>query len=74
MTKSYPSRVNPDLAISAMAGCTQRTHLYTQYILAHYRLTSDLAPGCDARDLYAWYEANMPAELAAITMRPKSRR
>ena len=74
MSKVHVEDVNPDLAIAAIRGCTQRTHLYSQYIIAHYRLTGQLAPGCDARDLYAWYEANMPVELSAITMKPKSRR
>ena len=74
MTKVNLARVNPDLAAIAMRGCAHRTHLYTQYILAHYRITGDLAPGCDARDLYAWYDANMPVQLAAITMKAKTRR
>jgi thermostable 8-oxoguanine DNA glycosylase len=72
--KVHLERVNPDLAISAMSGCTQRTHLYTEYILRHYRLTGQLAPDCDARDLYAWYEVNMPVQLAAITMPSQKRR
>jgi hypothetical protein len=73
MSKVHLEHVNPDLAEIAMRGCTQRTHLYTQYILAHYRVTGDLAPDCDARDLYAWYEANMPVQLANITMPSQKR-
>ena len=69
MTKAHPERVIPQLAQIAMTGCTQRTHLYTQYIIAHYRATGNLASGCDARDLICWYEENMPIELTAITMR-----
>ena len=44
-----------------------RTHVYSEYIVLHFRQTGNLAPGCDARDLLAWYEQNMPAELTAIT-------
>lgn len=66
--KTDPSRVNPTLARQALAQAEKRTHVWSQYIILHFRATGDLAPGCDAKDLYAWLEANMPQELAAITM------
>lgn len=65
--KAHPERVNPEIARLAIGRATMRTHCYTEYIILHYRATGNLAPGCDARDLYAWYELNMPAELAQIT-------
>ena len=68
-TKAHPERVDPELARRAVGQATQRTHCYTQYIMLHYRATGNLAPGCDARDLYAWLEQNEPERLAAITAR-----
>jgi len=67
--KEHPERVHPEMARAAIAKATQRTHVYTEYIILHYRQTGKLAPGCDACDLYAWLEQNMPAELEAITRR-----
>ena len=72
MTKVHPERVIPELAQLAMADCKVRTEAYTHYILRHYRATGDLAPGCDARDLIAWLEQNMTAELAAKTRPTKA--
>ena len=31
--------------------------LYSAYILLSYRHTGSLTPGCDNRDLQAWYQA-----------------
>lgn len=70
MSKEYPDRVYPAMARRVMAKAKLRTHLYSDYIVAHFRATGNLAPGCDARDLMAWYEQNMPEELAAITSPP----
>ena len=67
MARANPEKVNPSMARAAMPKATIRTHLYTEYILIHYKATGSLAPGCDAKDLYAWYELNMPDELEAIT-------
>jgi len=69
MTRAHPELVIPELARQAMKGCKVRMHVYSQYIMAHYRATGNLAPGCDARDLYAWLEQNMNDELEAITRR-----
>ncbi len=67
MTKVHPERVIPEMARLAMRECQVRTHVYTQYIMAHYRATGSLAPGCDARDLMAWLLENEPQALAEIT-------
>lgn len=65
--KLHPELVIPELAIAAMGETKRRTELYTHYIIRHFRATGRLAPGCDFRDLLAWYEQNMPDELAAVT-------
>ena len=65
--KDHPEKVFPVLARQALAETDQRTHVWTHYILAHYHSTGNLAPGCDARDLYAWLETNEATALAAIT-------
>ncbi len=67
MKKAHSEKVNPQLARIALMSASQRTHLWTEYILVHFRTTGDLAPGCDYRDLSAWCEQHMPMELAAIT-------
>ena len=54
-----------------MSETTMRPSLFTAYIMGHYHATGNLAPGCDFKDLLAWYDANMPAELAAITRKAK---
>lgn len=55
--KARPERVDPGLARAALAheGGNRQT-AYTQYIVLHFRQTGDLAPGCDMRDLQAFYE------------------
>jgi hypothetical protein len=65
--KDHPEKVIPTLARAALGDTDQRGAVWTHYILRHYRATGNLAPGCDARDLYAWLEANEPERLAAIT-------
>ena len=65
--KVNTERVNPQLARAAIAKATQRAAVYSDYIILHFRSTGNLAPGCDARDLIAWYEQNMPDELDKIT-------
>lgn len=67
----HPELVYPVIAEKAMettiANGDQRGTLFTYYIILHYRGTGKLAPGCDFRDLLAWYEANRPMELASVT-------
>ena len=65
--KLHPELVIPQLAIKAMGEVKDRSALYSRYITSYYRITGKLAPGCDFKDLLAWYELNMSAELAAIT-------
>ena len=65
----HPELVIPELAIKATGEVKIRTELSTHYILQHYRCTGKLAPGCDFKDLLAWYEINKPDELAAVTRR-----
>ena len=65
--KTHPELVIPQLADQAMSEAKVRTELYTHYIMAHYHATGKLAPGCDNKDLLAWYEDFMPVRLAAIT-------
>jgi len=65
--KLHPELIYYAWARGAMAGAKVRAELFTYYIMAHYRATGNLAPGCDFRDLLAWYAVNMPAELAAVT-------
>lgn len=65
--KTHPELVDPVLARKAMSEAKRRTELYTHYILGHFHATGSLAPGCDNRDLLAWYEHFMPDALAAIT-------
>ncbi len=74
MAKEHPERVDPTLARRALAQSHQRTEVYSQYIALHFRSTGDLAPGCDARDLYAYLEQNHPQELTAITGIKKEKR
>jgi len=72
--RDHPEKVCPVLARQALAETDQRTHVWTHYILAHYHSTGNLAPGCDARDLYAWLETNEATALAAITHQPDTTR
>ncbi len=67
MPKVHPEKVIPALARYAMSKTTERNAVYTEYIRYHWKQTGNLAPGCDARDLYAWLEKNMSDELKAIT-------
>ncbi len=67
MPKLHPERVHPEIARQALAQASQRTHIWTEYILLHFHSTGNLAPGCDYRDLLAWLEQNEPQSLAAIT-------
>lgn len=59
VAKPNPGKVDAELAMMALRETKQRTHFWTQYILAHYHSTGDLAPGCDYRDLTAWCEQNV---------------
>ncbi len=67
MPKDHPERVHPEIARQALERAEMRTHIYTEYIILHFRSTGKLAPGCDARDLYAWLEENEAQALALKT-------
>lgn len=62
-SKPKLERVKPALAREAyrIAGTTKirnelgrRQRAWSEYICLTYRSTGNLAPGCDAKDLYAW--------------------
>ena len=54
--KGKPEMVHPALARRALAEAQgDRQAAWTQYILAHFRATGSLAPGCNMADLQAWY-------------------
>ena len=57
MGKPDISKVIPALARQALllAG-GDRKAAYSRYIVLHYRNTGKLAPGCDNKDLQAFYE------------------
>lgn len=60
MAKANPERVNPQMAEWALKRAMSATAAYSEYIRSHFHATGSLAPGCDAKDLVAWYRANMP--------------
>lgn len=65
MAKADPTKVIVPFARQAITLAAQANAAYTQYIKIHYRHTGRLAPGCDAKDLVAWYKQNMPAQWLA---------
>jgi hypothetical protein len=56
--KSHPEKVIPALLEKAIATGKERNSLWSEYIVAHYRATGNLAPGCDAKDFYAALDAS----------------
>ncbi len=52
--KGHADRVEPVYARQAIARATRRTHVWSEYIVVHFRSTGQLAPGCDYVDLYEW--------------------
>jgi len=57
MAKPKPEKVIPNLAIKAYeATGGEMNKVYSEYIRLHYRATGQLAPGCDAKDLIAWFK------------------
>jgi hypothetical protein len=69
--KTHPELVMETLARKAIAKTIAqgeyRTVLYSNYLVETWKATGRLGCGCDARDLIAWYEINMPDELKSIT-------
>jgi hypothetical protein len=60
MRNADPTKVNADMARLALDKAKDAQSAYSQYIILHYRATGSLAPGCDAKDLVAWYIKNTP--------------
>jgi len=57
MVKPNISKVNPAWARQALINAKgDRKAAYSRYIELHYRNTGRLAPGCDSKDLQAFYE------------------
>lgn len=57
MGKGKPERVIPELAVKALELAKgDRKAAYSRYIQLHYRLTGRLVPGCDNKDLQAFYD------------------
>jgi len=57
LKKPDKSKVHPGMARKALEMASgDRQLAYTKYILLHYRSTGRLLPGCDSRDLHAFYE------------------
>ncbi len=63
MKKAHPERVHPRMALEALRRASgDRQTAWTKYIIIHYNASGGLAPGCDARDLYAWLSVNAATE------------
>jgi len=57
MSKPNPEKVHPALAREALRRAGgERTAAYSQYIGLCYQATGSLAPGCDNKDLQAFYD------------------
>ncbi len=65
MAKAKPERVIPQLARTAQERAKDAQSAYSEYIRAHWQSTGNLAPGRDAKDLIAFYQANEPEKWAA---------
>jgi hypothetical protein len=66
--KAHPERVNSDLARQAIAAAHgDRQAAYTHYIVLHFNATKQLAPDCDAADLWAWLAAAPAADLGGAS-------
>lgn len=51
-----PDRVHPKCAVLAISKAKDDMHAWSEYVRIYFRSTGKLAPGCDARDFYAWWE------------------
>lgn len=56
MAKPKIDRVIPLAGKIAIQRAKDRGSAYSEYIIAFYQATGRLAPGCDAKDLYAWMD------------------
>lgn len=58
MSKGNPHKINANIAIEALSICNgDRKAAFSRYIQLMYRHTGNLAPGCDNKDLQAFYDA-----------------
>ncbi len=58
----HPELVIEALLRKAMERAKDRQSAFSEYIRLHYQSTGNLAPGCDARDFFAAYDALYAAE------------
>lgn len=55
--KGNPQKVNPNKALLALERAGgDRKRAYSEYIRLTFQTTGHLAPGCDNRDLQAFYD------------------
>lgn len=48
------AKVHEEAAIRALAAAESPQYAWSRYIIEHWRLTGDLAPGCDMKHFLAW--------------------
>jgi len=59
MAKPDSSKVHPHKAREALRRAKDdRQAAYSRYIQLTFQTTGSLAPGCDNKDLQAWYDEN----------------
>jgi hypothetical protein len=58
----HPELVIEAILRKAMERAKDRQSAFSEYIRLHYQATGNLAPGCDARDFFAAYDALYAAE------------
>lgn len=55
--RGNPDKVNPVMALEALQRAKgNRKAAYSEYIRLTYQATGSLVPGCDNRDLQAFYD------------------
>jgi len=67
--KAHPELVWPELLGNARRAAKDRGSAWSAYIVAHYRATGSLAPGCDARDFFAAWDAGIDTDGESVIMR-----
>lgn len=77
MSKPDPKKVNPGRAQAAYDAAKDRQSAYSEYIRLTFRQTGQLAPGCDAKDLIAFFDQNgmgeKPGQTKATGQKPRRR-
>ncbi len=60
MAKPHPEKVIFQIGITAMQRAEgDRQRAWSEYIRATYQTTGSLAPRCNAKDFYAWYDGEI---------------